>query len=95
MKIYFKLKSKSTQNGGSRASPRGVGELILEEFWRSGRPPAAKCLLGGVSGGFFRFFKFVIFFIIIIKNWLHLEAQDGFKLKAKTVKNRCDNRLSF
>ena len=88
MKTYFKLKAKSTQNGGSRASLWGVRELILEEFWRSGRPPAAKCLLGGVSGGFFQIFKNLKKNLAIsTKNWLHLEGQDDLKLKAKTVKN--------
>ena len=43
--------SKSIQNGGSGASFGGVGVVMLDQFWRSGRVVAPKCVLGGVLGG--------------------------------------------
>ena len=46
-----KLTSKSIQKEGSGASFWGVGEVILESFWGSGRALAPKCVLGGVWGG--------------------------------------------
>ena len=50
VKIYFKLKPKSTQNGGSGASYWGVGGFILEPFLGSEPILAPKCVLGGVWG---------------------------------------------
>ena len=44
---------KSIQNGGSGASFWGVGGVILEPFWGSGRILAPKCVLGGVRGDFY------------------------------------------
>jgi len=49
--IYSNLMSKSIQNE-DLGDTLGVGELILESFWESGRALAPKCLYGNVLGGF-------------------------------------------
>ena len=43
IKTYSKMMPKSIQNGGSGASFWGVGGVILEPFWGSGRILTPKC----------------------------------------------------